>query len=189
MLENDREGLERLLQLFNIEAKKDVQKYCRDLVIRSEDLTNIVLAGRVEGLQPYKYACHFAQISPEHLNPTERDLAALAANGVGQMSRAARKTATKMFQIFQDRRLFSAHLFYAPSMKYWHLFYFDQRDVTDRNNHWGLGGPHIHYSRESFCREPLSDMWRNVCASSPVTPASIHIRYDYHHNRKRRHVG
>src|SRR3569832_2648125 len=111
MLENDREGLERLLQLFNIEAKKDVQKYCRDLVIRSEDLTNIVLAGSVEGLQPYKYACHFAQISPEHLNPTERDLAALAANGVGQMSRAVWFSVSLLFLFFFVCRLFSVLLF------------------------------------------------------------------------------
>ena len=179
------DSFERLLQLLNLGAKKDVQKYCRDLIIRSEDLSNLILIGRVAGLENYKYACHFAQIAPEHLNPTQRDLAALASNGVGPLSRAARKTATKMFQIFQDRRMFCAHLFYMPSMAYWHLFYFDQRDTTDHNNHWRIGGPHIHYSRESFSREPLRDVWRKVCASPPETPASVHIRYDYHHNRKR----
>lgn len=188
MLERDCEGLETLLRLLNIESKNEAKKYCRDLVIRSEDLSHIILTGRVSGLHPYEYACHFDQIAPPHLTPTDQDFAALSANGVGPMSRAARKTATKIAQIFEDRRVFSAHLFYTPSGKYWHLFYFDQRDITIRGNHWKVGGPHIHYSRESFCREPLKDVWRNVCASPPQPPSSIHIKYDYHHNR-RKHGG
>lgn len=189
MLERDRDGLEKLLQLFNIEGKRDVKKYCRDLVVRSEDLFHVILAGHVSGLKPYKYACHFAHISPEHLRPTDRDLAALAENGIGPLSREARKTVTKISQIFQDRRLFAAHLFYTPSTKYWHMFYFDQRDVSDVANHWKVGGPHIHYSRESFCREPLAPVWRAVCSSPPRPPSSLHIRYDYHHHRRRRNDG
>ena len=103
--------------------------------------------------------------------------------------REARKTVTKVFQIFQDRRMFSAHLFYTPSNKFWHLFYFDQLDVTDINNHWKAGGPHIHYSRESFTSAPLADVWRRVRARPPNPPPSVHVRYDYHHNRKRKHAG
>jgi len=182
-------GLERVLQLFNVAAKNDVKKYCRDLVIHSDDLTNMILAGRVSALRPYEYACHFSQIEPEHLNPTERNFAALAVNGVGPLSREARKTVTKVFQIFQDRRIFSAHLFYTPSNKFWHLFYFDQRDVTDINNHWKAGGPHIHYSRESFTSAPLAEVWRRICARPPNPPPSVHVRYDYHHNRNRKHAG
>ncbi len=189
MNESDQRGLERIVQLFNFEGKSEIKKYCRDLVIRSEDLFHVILAGRVAGLHPYKYACHFSEISPEHLKPTQRDLAALAANGVGPMSREARKTVTKISQTFQDRRMFSAHLLYTPSMKFWHLFYFDQRDVSDRDNHWRLGGPHIHYSRESFAREPLADVWRKVCGRPPNPPSSVHIRYDDHHNRRRKHAG
>lgn len=189
MLERaDRDGLEKILRLLNIEGKKELQKYCRDLVIRSEDMFHLILAGRTSGLQPYKYACHFDQITPAHLNPTDQDFAALSTNGVGSLSRAARKTVTKISQIFQDRRVFSAHLFYMPSFKYWHLFYFDQRDVADTTNHWKIGGSHIHYSRESFCREPLAVVWAAVCASPPCLPSSVHIRYDYHHNRRREHV-
>jgi hypothetical protein len=188
MHERDREGVEKLLRLLNLKGKKDVKKYCRDLLIRSENLFQIILAGRVSGLHPYKYACHFDETAPSHLNPTDRDIAAFTANGVGPMSRDARKTATKIAQIFQDRRLFAAHLFYTSSCKYWHLFYFDQRDITDRANHWKVGGSHIHYSQESFCRDPLSEVWLAVCASPPRPPSSVHVRYDYHHHR-RRHVG
>jgi hypothetical protein len=188
MEERDHQGLHRILQLFNIESKKEIKKYCRDLAIRSEDLFHIILVGRVSGLETYKYACHFSEYSPKHLNPTERDLAALSANGVGPLSRDARKTVTKISQIFQDRRMFSAHLFYTPSKKYWHLFYFDQRDVSEIGNHWKLGGPHIHYSRESFSKEPLDQVWRRVCATPPEPPSSVHVRYDYHHNRKGKHA-
>ena len=111
------DGLERLVRLFNLRDKKSVEKYCREVVITSEDLFHIILAGRADGIRPYQYTCHFDQYSPAHLNPTERDLSALASNGVGLMSRSARKTATKIAQIFQDRRLFSAHLFYTQSQR------------------------------------------------------------------------
>lgn len=183
MTAKPREGLENLLKLFSLERKKDVEKYCRDLVIKSEDLADIILAGRISGLRPYLYNVHFSETVPEYLNPTEQDFAALTSNGVGKMSRGARKTANKISEIFNQRRLFSAHLFYAPSHKFWNLFYFDQRDVDSMSNHW-VSGPHIHYSRESFCREPLQEVWRNVCNSPPVPPSGIHIRYDYHHHRK-----
>jgi hypothetical protein len=187
--ESDKGGIEKLVKLFNLEDKKSVERYCRDLLISSDDRFHIILAGRAPGIRPYLYACHFDQRTPEHLNPTDRDLAALASNGVGTLSRSARKTVTKISQIFQDRRLFSAHLFYTPSHKYWHLFYFDQRDVTAERNHWKIGGPHIHYSRESFCREPLREVWQAIRGSPPRPPRSFHIRYDYHHNRPNKVVG
>lgn len=178
-----RDGIDKLVKLFNIEDKKSVKKYCRNLEISSEDLFHIILVGRSAGLRPYLYACHFDQNTPSHLYPTDRDLSALASNGVGVMSRSARKAATKMSQIFLDRRLFSAHLFYTQSQKYWHLFYFDQRDLDSDRNHWKAGGPHIHYTRESFCHEPLSVIWRAICTSPPRPPkTSMHVRYDYHHN-------
>ena len=183
------DGIEKLVRLFNLEDKKSVEKYCRDLSISSDDLFHIILAGRTAGIRPYLYACHFDHRTPEHLHPAEHDLAALASNGVGALSRSARKTVTKVSQIFLDRRLFSAHLFYTASQRYWHLFYFDQRDVSGQRNHWKIGGPHIHYSRESFCRDPLHVVWQAIRSSPPRPPRSLHVRYDYHHNRPRKSVG
>lgn len=178
-------GIEKLVTLFNLGDKRSVEKYCRDIVISSADLCHIILAGRANGIDPYLYACHFAESTPDHLLPTSRDLAAMSSNGVGALSRGARKAVAKTFQIFKDRRLFAAHLFYSPSEKYWHLFYFDQRDTEATANHWRIGGPHIHYSRESFCREPLAEVWAKICGTPICPPKSVHIRYDYHHNRQK----
>jgi len=86
--------------------------------------------------------------------------------------------------MFKDRRLLAVHLFYARSQKHWHMFYFDQRDYSADNNHW-LHGPHIHYSQSSFTRETLATVWRGVCQAKPEFPKSVHIRYDYHYNRRR----
>jgi len=179
----DHNGLNNLVELLNIEKKREVKKYCRDFVVRSEDLFHLILAGNASSLKPYKYKSHFSEMVPSHLNPTDYDLSALASNGVGPMSHEANKTATKIGQIFKDRRLFAAHLLYMPDGRYWHLFYFDQRDIDKYENHWNAGGPHIHYSRESFCRKSLAEMWSQVCLPIPKLPSSIHIRYDYHHHR------
>jgi hypothetical protein len=115
---SNREGLERILRLLNLPDKRSVEKYCRDLVIRSEDFADILLAARMVELSPYRYANHFSEITPNDLYPTEGDLAAVAANGVGLMSPKAKKAATKINQIFIDRRLFAAHLFFTPSYKF-----------------------------------------------------------------------
>jgi len=179
------DSLEKLLGLFNLAKKKDIERYCRDLIVSSEDLTKILLVGRVTGLGQYNYACHFDDIIPHHLHPKDAEHDALANNGVGPLTGDARKAMRKIGQIFKDRSLMAVHLFYTPSKKYWHMFYFDQRDYNARNNHWKLG-PHIHYSQDSFINEPLDSIWARVVSQTPQFPPSIHIRYDYHHNRRMR---
>lgn len=179
------ESLEKLLGLFNLSKKREVERYCQELVISSSDFASVLYAGRVADLGPYKYACHFHESTPDHLHPNKDELAALAANGVGELRGSALKAMQKVTQVFRDRRMLAMHLFYTPSQKYWHLFYFDQRDHEDRNNHW-KHGPHIHYSQDIFTREPLPQVWANATAEKPIFPPSIHVRYDYHHNRRPR---
>ena len=181
------QSLEDLVALFNVAGKRQAEAHCRHLVIRSEDLANVLLAGRVAGLGPYMYECHFAELSPESLEPTKEELQALGKNGVGQLKGNAIKAVRKLDQIFKDRRLLAGHLFYSRSHKFWHLFYFDQRDYAARGNHW-VHGPHIHYSQDSFTREPLAEVWRKVCQVKPEFPKAVHVRYDYHHNRPRSRV-
>ena len=178
-----RPSLTRLLQLFNLERKRDVERYCSDLVITSEDLTDLLLAASVAGIPPYCYACHFHDLQPESLQPTEAQLMALGSNGVGPLSKQAAKAVKKVSQTFKDRRLLSLHLFYTLDQKYWHLFYFDQRDYSGIDNHW-KHGPHIHYCHDSFTNEPLASIWARATADQPSLPPELHIRYDYHHNRK-----
>jgi len=171
-------GVGRLIELFNIADKKLAEKYCRDLVITSKDLYHIILTGRAGKLEPYRYACHFNDIVPSHLPPNARDREALQANDVGPLSPQAAKAVRKVMQIFKERRMFAAHLFFTPSYDYWHLLYFDQRDTNSKDNHWSVGGSHIHYSRESFCRDPLPVMWQAICEKPPKPPSSTHVRYE-----------
>lgn len=170
-------GVSKLIELFNIDDKKSAEKHCRNMVISSQDLYNIILAGKDGILAPYQYACHFSDIVNSHLSPTARDREALQANGVGSYSPRTGKVINKIMQIPEGRRMFSAHLFFMPSHDYWHLLYFDQRDTDSNDNHWTVGGSHIHYSRESFCREPLQAMWQAICEQSPRPPSSFHVRY------------
>lgn len=177
------QSFEDLVTLFNLNKKRDVEAHCRRLIIRSEEFADVLLAARVAGLGPYSYANHFIELAPASLEPSKEELQALGTNGLGKLNGKALKAIRKVDQMFRDRRLLAVHLFYARSQKYWHMFYFDQRDYSANNNHW-IHGPHLHYSHDSFTREPLHEVWKKVCQPEPKFPKSVHVRYDYHHNRR-----
>src|SRR5690349_18052970 len=165
-----------LIDLINLPTKREVEKFCREASVTSRELCDVLLAARVGGWAPYRYACHFDQLTPEHLLPTDRDNAALVANGPGPMGPGAQKFARKVSQLFSDRRIFAAHLLYLPSKEKWNLIYFDQRDMSVDANHWKRGGSHIHYSRESYVNDNLDNVWARVCSRPPKPPSSEHIR-------------
>jgi hypothetical protein len=182
-----RKSLENLVTLLNLGRKSEVERYCKSLVIRSEDLADLFLAGRIAGLPPYQYACHFADSVPEELNPSDEELEALGKAKVGLLTGSALKAARKFDQTYKVKRLLAAHLFFTQSHKCWHMFYFDQRDYGKFDNHW-KHGPHIHYSQDSFVLEPLQLIWNRVCAPHPKFPRSVHVRYDSPHNRRKHQV-
>lgn len=129
-------------------------------------------------MEPYLYACHFDQRVPAHLLPTDEDNRVLASAKLGGMhTERASKVARKFSQIFQDRRILCCHLLYDPTKAYWHLFYFDQRDMSPYSNHWKNGGAHIHYSRESYANKSLDEIWADVCSSPSTLPSSEHIKF------------
>lgn len=179
------DSLRRFLGLFDLRGKREIKRYGRSLTVTSEDFSDVVLAARIAGLGPYEYACHFLEVRPDCVEPTREQFEALGASSVGVLSGRALKTARKIDQLFRDRRLLSVHLFYMRSHRHWHMFYFDQRDYQAPQNHW-KHGPHIHYCHSAFTSEPLGEVWLKATASVPDFPPSVHIRYDYHHNRKRR---
>ncbi len=175
--EIDTEGLRKLLELFNLSgSKREIRKLCRDLAITSRDLFHFILAGRGGALDGYQYEPYFLHYVPESLDLTDENLRAMRSNGVGPLSADAKKAFNKVMQTFTDRRMFAAHLFYTGDKKFWHLIYFDQRDNQEEDNHWTVGGPHVHYSRESFCRQPLPVVWDQICQNPPQLPPSIHVR-------------
>jgi hypothetical protein len=170
-------GLQGLLDLLNAPTKRAAKKLCRELVIERTDFFDLIMAGREGGLAPYLYACHFANHTPPHVPPTPEQMTALAEHGGGVFTGQAKRAITRVFQSMEERRLFAAHLFYLPENNFWSLFYFDQRDQSGRNNHWGVGGPHIHYASEAFTQVSLMDVWQSICQLQPRPPSGEHIRF------------
>lgn len=169
--------LEALLHIFEIASKKELKAYCGDLEIHASDFADLILAADMGAMDPYRHARFNRHLSPEHLEPTESDFEALSEATPGEPSRSVGKFATKIKQLFQDRRFLVGHLFCTSDERFWQFFYFDQRDMAEFDNHWA-GGSHIHL---------VNDLWPNLTpravvegfmADKPRMPASLHIRYN-----------
>lgn len=172
----DDESLRALCDLLNLQKKREVERMCASMEITSEGFFHLLIAGRAGAVANLEYACHFTQYVPEHLEPTEEENQALGSTGVGPLEGKALKLVRKVSAIFNERRVFAAHLFYVPGHAAWHMFYFDQRDTQKRGNHW-KHGPHIHYTSDLIVTAPLSGVWSAICQERPVVPKSLHLRY------------
>ncbi|MBL0089755.1 MAG: hypothetical protein IPP44_24980 [Ideonella sp.] len=168
---------ELIIALLNAADKSSAEAICRRLVLTDEFLADLILAAQMGELAPYRYASHFEDYAPVDAQVESIDLAPIAASPVGPLSKSAQKSFKRIDHLFRARRMFSAHLLYAPSHSHWHLFYFDQRDRQLQDNHWKLGGPHIHYSRECYTSCSLIEVWRSLQASPPEAPGHTYIRY------------
>ena len=168
--------VETLLPLFNIKSKKELVRYCREIIIGREDLVHLILAGQAGILSPYKYASHFHKRIPVHLTPLREEIEAISHAKKRPLEGKARKLTRKMFQLMMDKRNLSAHLFYTATYDYWQLFYFDQRDQERRGNHW-IRGLHLHFVNDvRLPNVPLDEIWSKVQKGDTTFP-STHIRY------------
>jgi hypothetical protein len=170
-------AIPELIELLNAPDRATAEAICRSLVISDDDLVQFLLAARVGLLEPYRYATHFTDYIASDASIESIELTPIASSEVGPMSRPAVKAFRRIEHAFNVRRLFAAHLLYTPGHTRWHLFYFDQRDSQVDSNHWKAGGAHIHYSRESYSRSSLREVWGKVCAPSPEVPGHTYIRY------------
>lgn len=168
--------IEGILNLLNQSKKREAVKYCKNLSIYSSDFVILILAAQAGALAPYKYASHFNERIPEHLHPSDDELAELSKNEIGPLRGKSKKAITKVYQIFKDRRCFAAHLFYTPDYKYWHIFYFDQRDNDSHKNHW-KEGPHIHYLSDLWPQHKLPEIWNKVLSGDKNLCSTPHIRF------------
>ena len=164
-----------LIELCNFKDKRELEKFCRTLTIRQTDFVLFILCAQSGGLAPYRYASHFEDRQIPHLIPSDDERAALAANGLGPLQGHARKALTKMSQLLRDRRHLSAHLFYTADHAFWHLFYFDQRDIAARGNHWEHGA-HLHYASDVRINADAGTIWNQIRAGKQRFP-TIHIRF------------
>ncbi len=94
---------EALLKLFAFDKKRELEKYCRDLIIHSRDFANFILACEF-GSFPFLHQIHYRDHVPDDVHLTDRDLAALSANPVGPLEPGAQKTVRKIGQMFKVRR-------------------------------------------------------------------------------------
>ena len=164
-----------LVELCNFKDKRELEKFCRTLTIRQTDFVQFILCAQSGGLVPYRYASHFEDRPIPHLIPSEEERAALSVNGLGPLKGHARKALTKMSQFLRDRRHLCAHLFYTPDYAFWHLFYFDQRDMAARDNHWEYGA-HLHYASDVWINTDAGAIWNQVKAGKRRFQ-TIHIRF------------
>lgn len=142
-----------------------------------QDLVALILGAQHGAIAPYRYANHFADMVPPHLRPTEVEHSAIQQNGVGEFkTQNARKFASKIFQLFRERRVQAAHIFYTPNYRYWHLFYFDNRDTEKSKNQWKHGS-HIHYISDLWSTVSLEQAWAQIKSGRVAFSNKAHIRY------------
>jgi hypothetical protein len=169
-------NIKGLLKLFTFDKKRELEKYCRELVIHGPDFAAFILACESRTL-PFSHKIHYRDHVPEHLNLTDENLAALTANGVGPLQPDAQKTVRKISQIFRDRRYLVGHIFYVPTSAEWHFFQFDQRDIRQEGpNHWKEGA-HIHFLNWLWPNYDPQVLWSNFVSGRAKMNDSLHVRY------------
>jgi hypothetical protein len=170
------EKIRAILKLFTFEKKRELEKYCREVVIHQSEFVDVILACESRTL-PLLHKIHHREIVPDDLYPTEQDFEALAANGVGLLKPDAKKTVNKIGQIFRVRRQLVGHIFYAPHTSEWHLFQFDQRDLEGRgNNHW-KEGTHMHFLNWLWPNYDRNTLWADFTSGRTKINDSLHVRY------------
>ena len=174
MTNNDK-NFEELINLFNIAKKKELIKHCKNLQICKDDLFRFILLAQ-NGVLPYKHIINHRDFVSEHLIPTDEDNHALRNNGVGLLKDRAKKWASKVDQLFIERRFLTGHMFFTESFDYWHFFYFDQRDLATYNNHWEYGA-HIHLINWLWPEYTAESIWKQFTNGNPIMKGSLHIKY------------
>jgi hypothetical protein len=165
-----------LLAIFAFKKKSDLKRHCRSITILQADLASLIYAS-IAGQTPWSHRAHHREFRPEHLELGDGDLRALVTNGVGEMQPPARKAMNKISAIFDERRLLSGHIFFSPDQTEWHLFYFDQRDFAERDNHW-RGGSHIHLINHLWSSRTARDAWSQFCTGNPQLSGALHVRFE-----------
>jgi hypothetical protein len=108
-------NLESLMKIFSFDKRKDLERYCRDLTIRSDDFFALVLACECSG-EPFIHEISHRDRVPTHLVPSDSEIEALKNTPAGTLlSGDAAKAARKMSQSFEERRYLVGHMFFVPT--------------------------------------------------------------------------
>ena len=171
-------SLEGLLKIFTLGKKRELEQYCRNLVIGGEHFADLVFSSGMTG-QPFLHKINYRDHQPKHLHLSEADLKALGDNGVGPLTPAAAKAVRKMGQMFEERRYLVGHIFYVPDLTKWHFFCFDQRDLEERKpNHWKEGA-HVHFVNWLWPGKDAKSVWSNFVEGDYRPGDALHIRFHF----------
>ena len=177
--------LKAFLKIFEIGTKKELLKHCKTTVIHSDHFANFI--GLAEaGLLQYRHLIHYRDLVPEHLHPKPEEIQGIPLTVGAKLEGKPLTFFNKVQQIFRDRRYLVGHMFYSSNLKYWHFFYFDQRDLSRYGNHW-KHGPHIHFLNFLWPEYTCETLWNQFITRNPTLRSSMHIRYlDIHSARRDR---
>lgn len=145
-----------VLQLLSIEKKAALVKYCRGLTITKSALAALVFRASDLG---YSYDRKTFEYVPGFLQ-RGADPPSTMANEDGSITKEGQKFANRIVSIFDQRRVFIAHLFYNADK--WHIFYLDYDDIEDHgDNHW-KGGPHVHFVNRLWANLTRETAWAHA---------------------------
>lgn len=169
-------NLEGVAKLFSFEKKQDLERYCRDLTIRSDDFFTLVLTCELLRY-PFAHEISYQDQVPEHLVPSDFEIQALENTPAGTLLTGdAEKVVRKISQSFKERRYLVGHMFFTPDYANWHFFCFDQRDLETKGNHWKEGA-HIHFINWLWPRQDAKSVWSNFMTEDQRPGGAIHLRF------------
>ena len=163
----------KLLELFSLKKKKDVEKCAKNFLLLKKDFVRAIFNAKICGFTHHKIFRYFL---PDDIRTTQEEREALAKNGIGQIKdKKAKKFAKKIQEHFKKRRVVTAHIFVKG--KEWHLLYFDFNDayVEKGKNHF-KDGPHLHYSSHLIVQEGVDDIIA-MFQKRHTKSKTLHIKY------------
>jgi hypothetical protein len=95
--------------MFTFDKKRELEQYCRTIVVDSSAFANFILACELTS-SPFIHEIHYRDHVPEHLYLSDKDSAALAANGVGLLQKSREEDKPNVQRSALPRR---AHLLYS----------------------------------------------------------------------------
>ncbi|WP_444893717.1 hypothetical protein ACJJIE_04630 [Microbulbifer sp. TRSA001] len=168
-----------VFNLFEADTKKEVDKICSALTLKTSDLIYLVKLSEAKIIEfPYLHACKYLEETPENIRFTDRNIQAIKGNGVGKLSLDAKKAVNKLFQSPRFVKRTTAHMFYRIDQRYWHMFFFDLKDIAVNSNHWEYG-EHIHYVSWLWPNLKCGEVWSKFCQLGKRSiGGTMHIRFE-----------
>lgn len=73
------------MQIFSFQKKKELEQYCRGLVVNGGDFASLIFSCELRR-EPFIHGISYRDIIPEHLWLSDSDHKALGANAPGELS-------------------------------------------------------------------------------------------------------